>query len=91
MVTADFNVDGKPDIAVSERTANQIQIFLNNGTGSFNTPINNLIAAAYQMITADFNRDCIPDLASTQFSGSSVFILIGNGAGGFASTGYYCH
>jgi hypothetical protein len=87
MLTADFNVDGRPDIATATRGSNSLQIFLNNGAGSFNTPVNNLIAGVYQLVAADFNRDCIPDLAATSFSGSTVVILIGNRAGGFASLG----
>ncbi len=85
MVAADFNVDGRPDIATATRGSNSLQIFLNNGS-SFNTPVNNLIAGVYQLVVADFNRDCIPDLAATQFSGSLVFILINNGQGVFSTS-----
>ncbi|MBA3599837.1 MAG: VCBS repeat-containing protein [Acidobacteria bacterium] len=88
MLAADFNVDGRPDIVTAARVAiNSLQVFLNNGAGGFNAPVNNVVNGAYQLVTADFNRDCIPDLAATQFSGIGVvYILIGNGAGSFAST-----
>ena len=87
MLVADFNMDGKTDIVTTSRFAvNSVQVFLNNGSGGFNAPVNNQINGAYSLVTADFNRDCFPDLAAVQFSGSTVYILIGNGAGGFAST-----
>ena len=86
MLTADFNADGRPDLALAERTAaTSIQVFLSNGT-SFNSPVNTVASGAYTLSTADFNRDCLPDLAAVQFSGTNVYILSGNGAGGFTTT-----
>jgi hypothetical protein len=92
LVTADFNADGRPDLAVAMRLApldRGVQVFLNNGTG-FDPAIN--IGGApvpEELIAADFNRDCIPDLAVAQFASSinntPIFILLGNGNGTFTA------
>ena len=39
VVVADFNGDGKPDIAVSNFDTNTIAVFLNDGLGNFAPPI----------------------------------------------------
>jgi hypothetical protein len=75
LALADFNMDGSPDIAVTTRQNDRVQIFLNNGSGGFGTPVITTVSGAYQMATADFNRDCIPDLAVGQYSGSTISIL----------------
>ena len=38
VAAGDFNGDGKPDFAVSRVLANQTDIYLNNGDGTFGTP-----------------------------------------------------
>ena len=84
---SDFNVDGRPDIAVTAPNSNVVQVLINNGAGGFNAPVNTTANGAQKLVSADFNRDCLPDLAVTRSStGNQVYILLGNGAGGFAST-----
>jgi len=84
---SDFNVDGRPDIAVTAPNSNVVQVLINNGAGGFNAPVNTTAIGAWKLVSADFNRDCIPDLAVTRGStGNQVYILLGNGAGGFTST-----
>jgi FG-GAP-like repeat/Bacterial Ig-like domain (group 3) len=80
---ADFNGDGKPDLAMSLPDANQIQILLGNGDGSFTpmTPIS--VSAIFVVATGDFNGDGIADLAVVGYGSSSVDILLGNGDGTF--------
>jgi len=39
VVVADFNGDGKPDIAVSNFDTNTVAVFLNDGSGNFAAPI----------------------------------------------------
>lgn len=83
---ADFNTDGRPDIAATAPNSNVVQVLLNDGAGGFNAPINTTSNGAQKLVTADFNRDCIPDLAVTRGStGNAVSILLGNGAGGFGA------
>ncbi len=89
---ADFNGDGKLDIAVN--TGQSIVALLNNGSGTFVaghllTPGTTLSAGA--LVVGDFNGDGKPDLAislSTQ-SSSAVGIATGDGAGNFTLTAGY--
>ncbi len=81
---ADFNVDGRPDIAATAPNSNVIQILLNNGAGGFNAALNTTYNGARKLVSADFNRDCIPDLAVTNNS-NTIGVFLGNGTGGFGA------
>jgi hypothetical protein len=82
-VVADFNGDGKLDLAISLPDANEIQVLLGNGDGSF-TPLTPVSATAVFVIaTGDFNNDGKPDLATANPGAESVTILLGNGDGTF--------
>jgi hypothetical protein len=88
LVVADFNGDGKPDIAVSDETNNTISVFLNDGTGHFGTPVvTNVTISAVNlgaMVTGDFNEDGKADLAVATIAGSQqTIVLLGNGDGTF--------
>ena len=84
--TADFNGDGKPDLAVSNNGSQGMTILLGNGNGSFTPAPGSPIAIGSelgQVVAADFNLDGKPDLASIRNSSNDVTILLGDGAGGF--------
>jgi hypothetical protein len=86
LVVADFNGDGKPDIAVSNENANTIAVFLNDGAGNFGTPIITTVQNSTwisELAVGDFNEDGKPDLALAA-NGSETFILLGNGDGTFS-------
>ncbi len=87
LVIADFNGDGKLDIAVSNFSSNTIAIFLNRGAGTFASPkittvqIPNGLGA---IATGDFNEDGKPDLIVATIAGPQVdLVLLGNGDGTF--------
>lgn len=82
---ADFNVDGRPDIAATAPNSNVIQVLLNNGTGGFNAAMNTTSNGARKIVSGDFNRDCIPDLAVSINTSNVLTIRLGNGAGGFGA------
>jgi uncharacterized protein (TIGR03437 family) len=95
IVIADFNGDGKLDLAVVSNfqgaagTTGSVAIVLGNGDGTFQSP-GYLTAptGANAMVTGDFNGDGKPDLAvlSSQEEGAAtdtVQILLGNGDGTF--------
>ncbi|MGA3097515.1 MAG: FG-GAP-like repeat-containing protein [Bryobacteraceae bacterium] len=79
---ADFNEDGKADLAVATSTG--VSVLLGNGDGTFRTAGNDLAGAQPSAVAAgDFNGDGWPDLAVADLSSGDVSILLGDGAGGF--------
>lgn len=92
-VTADFNGDGKQDIAMIQNAANQqpgaISVLVSNGDGTFQpAKVTNLPSNTYStLVTGDFNGDGKMDLAATTTIGASstVSVFLGNGDGTFQS------
>jgi len=85
-VTADFNGDGNPDLAIANMTSNNVTVLLGNGAGVFTAAPGGSVAAGTKpvsMAVADFNEDLIPDLAIADFGSANVTVLLGNGMGGF--------
>ena len=63
LVTADFNGDHKPDLAVLNGDST-VSVFLGNGDGTFTEAPGSAVAAGASAITVgDFNGDGKPDLA----------------------------
>ena len=78
---ADFNHDGKPDVAVLSRSGS-VSILLNNGSG-FAAPVTYAAGSAQgSMAVADLNQDGNSDIAVVDGS-ASIYVLLGNGDGTF--------
>lgn len=90
-VIADFNGDGKPDLAIPAGSLT-VAVFLGNGDGTFGTPIYTFDGNGTGLVSADFNGDGKPDLAALGASG--IAILLGNGDGTFQTATFitisYC-
>lgn len=92
VVVADFNGDGKPDIAVSNFTENNVAVFLNDGSGNFGAPVITNVQLNASMglnvgglVVGDFNEDGKPDLVVATIAGSQVsIVLLGKGDGTFS-------
>ena len=88
VIVADFNGDGKLDIAVTDSNLNAISVLLGNGDGTFHAPVNTPATFAPGPISAaDFNRDGRVDvlLASATQVDQNVYVLPGNGNGTFGT------
>jgi len=84
MTIADFNHDGKLDVAVTNNLGNNVSILLGNGDGTFRTAVLYPVHGGPTAIAAgDFNRDGHPDLAVVNSSTGDLSILLGNGDGTF--------
>src|SRR5438094_1845721 len=91
---ADFNGDGKLDIAVVNSGSNDISILLGNGDGAFQPAQNFALGSSQTLVPTDialgdFNGDGKPDLAALSIYGGTVSILVNNGDGTFASAQYF--
>jgi hypothetical protein len=89
LCAADFNRDGKIDIATANIGGTNIVILLGDGAGNLGPPTNfgGLIGYVNAIITADFNGDTIPDLAATNYynTNNKVSVLLGDGFGNFGA------
>lgn len=80
MVSADFNLDGQPDIA--QAVNQQVAIYLQK-TGTWPVASRPSLGTANvgRILTADFNGDKRPDLMA--YKGDAWRVLLGDGTGGF--------
>jgi len=85
-VSADFDGDGRLDLAVANQWSNDISILIGDGSGGFAAPVQ-LLVGAYPVgiLSRDLNADGIPDLAVTNQAGNSLSVLLGDGSGGFVT------
>jgi hypothetical protein len=84
VVTADFNRDGKLDVAVTASSGNVVYILLGNGDGTLGAPTAIAVGNDPDAIVAgDFNNDGKLDLAVANFEDNTVTLLLGNGDGTF--------
>ena len=89
-VVADFNGDGKSDIAVAEVgfPRGRISVLLGTGPATFGTPVNSPLASQAinnndEMLVGDFNGDGRPDLIVMDDYAKGFQVLLGNGDGTF--------
>ncbi len=88
LATADFNGDGKPDIAVADNGTSQVSVLLNSGTGTFPSHAEYSLpsgAGPEAIAAADVNGDGKPDIAVADNGTSQVSVLLNSGTGTFPS------
>ncbi|MBA3913975.1 MAG: VCBS repeat-containing protein [Acidobacteriales bacterium] len=91
VVTADFNGDGKPDLAfATDDGAADVNVRLGNGDGTFGPDLQSgSIEKATSIVAGDWDGDGITDLAVTNSGANAVAILVGHGDGIFAEIHEY--
>jgi hypothetical protein len=77
IVISDFNQDGLPDLAISERGSNAVSILLGIGSGAFSAPFDIAVGNSPASVAeADFNGDGLPDVVlANQASNTATVVL----------------
>ena len=86
LAVADFDGDGKTDVAIANETANTVTIMLGNGSGGFTQAGGSpyiVDTNPISLAVGDFNGDGKVDLAAANYGSNDVSVLLGNGAGAF--------
>src|SRR5262249_34361375 len=91
LAAADFNNDGRPDLAVANDTsAGTVSVLLGNGNGTFQAPAAFAVGSNPAAVAAgDFDGDGKQDLAVANYWSSNVSVLLGNGNGTFQAAVNY--
>ena len=98
-IVADFNRDGKPDIALTQQGNQFASVMLNNtlptqypdgrSFAAYNTLANGTGNFADSVAVGDFNKDGNLDIAVSYLQDNDVQVLFGNGGGGFTTGATY--
>ena len=85
-----FRNNGELDLAVTDKTANQVFVLSNNGSGTFSAPTANAVGNAPKgILTGDLNGDGKLDLLTIAQNSNQVDALLGTGTGTFQAAVAY--
>jgi hypothetical protein len=83
VANADFNRDGKQDLALPDR-GHAVEVLLGNGDGTFEPGGSFRVGAGPNLLAlADLNRDGKKDIVTTNYGSDSISVLLGRGDGNF--------
>jgi len=94
IVVADFNKDGKPDLAFANHDRKYLTVLAGDGKGGF-TPLKGspfhveVRPHTHGIATGDFNGDGNLDLVTDSWGNNQLAILFGNSEHGFSKTAKY--
>ncbi len=91
VTVADFNSDGKPDVAGVHHDSYNVHVFLGDGRGGLRPAAGSPFAAhtgqrphTHDVACADVNADGHADILTTNADDDAISVLLGDGRGGFA-------
>lgn len=84
VATGTFNPDPFPDVAVANRSLGEVEVLMNDGTGSFGSDVRRIAVggAPVSIDVADINKDGFPDIAVA--TTTSTVILLNETDGDFS-------
>jgi hypothetical protein len=86
VTVADFNGDGKLDMATTGYFTNKIYVYHGSGTGTFGSPtVIPTCNSPHPIVSADFNNDGKIDLATANDNSNTVAILLNSGSNSFTT------
>ena len=86
VTNADFNGDGKQDLAAQNFGTDNVSVLLGNGDGTFKAKQDFAVGTNPTSVTsADFDGDGDADLAVSNSASNNVSVLLGNGDGTFGA------
>ena len=84
VAAADFNGDGKGDVAVANIISNDVSVLFGTDNGNFQSPVNYPVGSGpLSVVVGDFNGDGKQDLVTANSESNDVSVLLGTGAGTF--------
>jgi hypothetical protein len=90
LITADFNNDGKLDVATANYGSDNVSVLLCISPGVFATAVSYSSGTnPYSIASADFNGDGKTDLAVANYGSNNMSVLLGSATGTFASAVNY--
>jgi hypothetical protein len=86
LTVADFDNDGRFDVALARRMSEQLEVYFRNIDGTF-APAVPMDTGTWpeEILSADFNEDGLPDLASNSWEDGTIDVFLNLGSRAFAN------
>ena len=90
MLAGDFDSNGSVDLAVVNRSSNNVAVFLNGGDGTFGPAVTYSVGnLPWGIAGGDLDGDGDIDLAVVNSSASEISVLVNDGDGTFTAVADY--